>query len=308
MIRIRPLWMDVALVALAVAGFFGLSVSLELSERVASLTGGYESWQLDELPLTLLVLALGLAWFVARRMRELRAALAAQARAEAASTALLQQNQALAQQLIGAQEEERRSIARELHDELGQYFSAIKVDAISIERALDPGDSAAKESARAIAAAAGHMHEIARGMLGRLRPSGLDELGLVPCLQELAETWETRHGIECVFLPTGELDTQGEAVNITVYRMVQECLNNVARHARAQRATVRMACEAGILKVSVQDDGIGSEQGALPAHGLGLLGMHERVAALGGALTIEAGSSGTRVAALLPLAKACALP
>ena len=303
-----------------VAGFFVLSAALELSERVARWSGGYERWQLDELPLTLLVLALGLAWFGSRRVRELRAALAAQANAEAASSALLAQNQALAQQLIGWQEDERRTIARELHDELGQYLSAVKVDARCIERALSnaqdtPADgdritasTQALTSARAIAEAADHMHQIARGMLARLRPAGLDELGLPACLQELAESWEQRHGIECAFLPQGELDALGEAVNITVYRMVQECLNNIARHSSARRATVHLTHSARKLELSIEDDGGTIAAQARPGGGLGLLGMRERVAALGGSLSIDAGAGGVRVSASLPLNEGGPMP
>ncbi len=279
---------DALLLAVLTPAFFGLAVTLELSEDVARFAGGHERWQLDELPLTLLVLSLGLAWFGWRRLRELRVA-------EAASSEL-------SRRLITLQEEERRGIARELHDELGQYFSAIKVDAISIGRALGPASDAdaPRRSAQAIVKAADHMHAIARGMLQRLRPAGLDELGLAACLQDLAETWEQRHGVECAFLPSGELGELPEAVAITAYRIVQECLSNVARHAGATRATVRLARGAGALVLSVEDDGRGLRAGA--GMGLGLPGMRERAAALGGSLVVDASpTGGVRVGASLPL-------
>ena len=286
---------DALLLAALTLAFFGAAVALELSEDVARFAGDYERWQLDELPLTLLVLSLGLAWFGWRRLRELRAAETAAAE--------------LSRRLIALQEEERRGIARELHDELGQYFSAIKVDAISIERALGAGTEAAapRRSAQAIVEAADHMHAIARGMLQRLRPAGLDELGLAACLQDLAETWEQRHGVECAFLPAGELGELPEAVAITAYRIVQECLSNVARHAGATRATVRLARGAEALMLSVEDDGRGLMTGAGPGGGLGtpglgLRGMRERAAALGGSLAVDASpTGGVRVSAVLPL-------
>ena len=284
---------DALLLAALTLGFFGAAVALELSEDVARFAGDYERWQLDELPLTLLVLSLGLAWFGWRRLRELRAAESAAAE--------------LSRRLIALQEEERRGIARELHDELGQYFSAIKVDAISIERALGSGTEAPRRSARAIVEAADHMHAIARGMLQRLRPAGLDELGLTACLQDLAETWEQRHGVECAFLPAGELGELPEAVAITAYRIVQECLSNVARHAGSTRATVRLARGAEALMLSVEDDGRGLMTGAgsggsLGTPGLGMRGMRERAAALGGSLVVDASpTGGVRVIAVLPL-------
>ena len=299
----RSPWRDAVLVAGVAGAFFALSVVFEISEFVARRTEMFERWQLDELPLTLMVLALGMAWFASRRVAELREALAAKARAETETAQLLRQNRDLARQLIGIQEEERRTIARELHDELGQYLGAIKVDAVSIERSPANRDAGLRTSARAIADAADHMHAIARGMLTRLRPPGLDELGVVACLQELAETWEQRHGIECVFLSSGKLDDLGEAVNITVYRMVQESLSNVARHAKAQRVMVRLDRDALRLTLSVEDDGGGgtTANGKGTGGGLGLLGMNERVGALGGTLGIQAGAEGLRVTAVLPL-------
>ena len=294
------------LVATAAGAFFALSAALELSEMIGRWTGGFERWQLDELPLTLTVLALGLAWFASRRVGELRTALEAQARAETESALLLRRNRDLARQLIGVQEDERRTIARELHDELGQYLSAIKVDAVSIAQSQGTREGSVRTSARAIANAADHMHAIANGMLTRLRPAGLDELGLAACLQELAETWEARHGIECVFLPEGDLGEFGESVNITVYRMVQESLSNVARHSQAQRVAVRLVRDGPQLIVSVENDGkVASNTDATEeGRGLGLLGMNERVGALGGTLSIEAGAHGMRVTALLPVPEA----
>ncbi len=300
---------DALWLCLLSTGFFFLAAQLELSEHVARLVEGYERWQLDELPLTLLLLALGLVWFGWRRWRELRQAMQVGAR-------LAAQNRELAQRLIGLQEEERRNLARELHDELAQLVGAIKLDAQGIQRQLDrvspnsvsqsPGKDVLNINARAIVQAADQLHALTRDLLQQLRPAGLDELGLQACVQALAERWELRHGIECVFLPEGDLQGLGEALDITLYRMLQEGLNNIARHANAQRVLLRLQRQADSVQISIEDDGIGlplrhhaaaeateaARNAANQSTGFGLIGMRERIAALGGSLQLLPGSRG----------------
>lgn len=300
---------DALWLCLLSTGFFLLAAQLELSEHVARLAEGYERWQLDELPLTLLLLALGLVWFGWRRWRELRQAMQVGAR-------LAAQNRELAQRLIGLQEEERRNLARELHDELAQLVGAIKLDAQGIQRQLDrvspnsvsqsPGKDVLNINARAIVQAADQLHALTRDLLQQLRPAGLDELGLQACVQALAERWELRHGIECVFLPEGDLQGLGEALDITLYRMLQEGLNNIARHANAQRVLLRLQRQADSVQISIEDDGIGlplrhhaaaeateaARNAANQSTGFGLIGMRERIAALGGSLQLLPGSRG----------------
>ncbi len=315
---------DALWLCLLSTGFFFLAAQLELSEHVARLVEGYERWQLDELPLTLLLLALGLVWFGWRRWRELRQAMQVGAR-------LAAQNRELAQRLIGLQEEERRNLARELHDELAQLVGAIKLDAQGIQRQLDgvspnplsqspesqnpvsqspvsqnPGKDVLHINAHAIVQAADQLHALTRDLLQQLRPAGLDELGLQACVQALAERWELRHGIECVFLPEGDLQGLGEALDITLYRMLQEGLNNIARHANAQRVLLRLQRQADSVQISIEDDGIGlplrhhaaaeateaARNAANQSTGFGLIGMRERIAALGGSLQLLPGSRG----------------
>ena len=315
---------DALWLCLLSTGFFFLAAQLELSEHVARLVEGYERWQLDELPLTLLLLALGLVWFGWRRWRELRQAMQVGAR-------LAAQNRELAQRLIGLQEEERRNLARELHDELAQLVGAIKLDAQGIQRQLDgvspnplsqspesqnpvsqspvsqnPGKDVLHINAHAIVQAADQLHALTRDLLQQLRPAGLDELGLQACVQALAERWELRHGIECVFLPEGDLQGLGEALDITLYRMLQEGLNNIARHANAQRVLLRLQRQADSVQISIEDDGIGLplrrhaaaeateavRNAANQSTGFGLIGMRERIAALGGSLQLLPGSRG----------------
>lgn len=298
---------DLAIVAAMVVGFFSLSGYLELSEQVSHWTRGYERWQVDELPLTLLLLSAGLSWFGWRRWRELAVEMRARSLVEETNLRMLAQNRQLARQLIQAQEQERRHLARELHDELGQCCVAIKVDAAAIAQDTRERLPAAYASARAIAETAGHLHDVVRGMLQRLRPTGLDDLGLVACLQVLVDSWSQRHGIACTFAAEGALDDFDEATNIACYRTVQESLTNIARHAHAAQASVVMhrsaagASAGDCIRLTIEDSGSGIPIESMRS-GFGLLGMSERVNALGGSLSFSAGpSGGTRIDAVLPV-------
>lgn len=292
---------DLAGVALATLCFFALACGIELSEKLNRWASGYERWQLDELPLTLLFLAAGLGWFGWRRLRESRAESRARQQTEQAHRALLEQNCMLTRGLISLQEEERRSLARELHDELGQCCIAIKVEASFLGRHAESASAAAAASARALADTADQVQRIVRGMLRRLRPSALDDLGLRACVQDLAKTWGERHAIACTFASEGGIDELAEGTNITAYRIVQECLTNIAKHSGARRASICMRREPSAgLEIVVEDDGKGL---AGPQHtdGLGLLGMAERAAGLGGTLRLASSSlGGLRVEAFLP--------
>ncbi len=304
----RPTAMtDLAIIAGTVIAFFVLAAHLELSEKVAAWGRSYEHWQLDELPLTLLLLSAGLAWFSQRRWRELVVEVRARSAAEAAGARMLEQNRQLARQLIQLQEQERRHLARELHDELGQCCVAIKVDASSIAHDTRDRLETAYVCARAIEQTADHLQDVVRSMLRRLRPMGLDELGLAACLQGLMASWSERHGTACVLRADGVLDGLDEATNIAIYRTVQESLTNIAKHARANRVVVDIhrpaaaMSEGDCITLRIDDDGEGMSAGST-REGLGIFGMGERVHALGGRLSVAAApSGGTRVDAVLPL-------
>lgn len=222
---------------------------------------------------------------------------------------LLVQNRKLTHNLFKAQEEERRHIARELHDELGQWFTAIQTEAQIICNVAKYAPNI-HDSALAISKSASAVHEVIRGMLHRLRPSMLDELGLADSLRELERQWCKSHPeIVCEINIEAALDGLGEELNITIYRLVQEALNNIARHAHAKRVLVSLQKEpardksnADILLLRVVDDGAGFD--FQESHeGIGLLGMRERVISAGGEFNIEsAPGSGTKVMARLPLA------
>ncbi len=217
----------------------------------------------------------------------------------------LSENRLLSQRYLQAQEEERRLLARELHDELGQSLNAIKVDAVTIrDRSRDLPEI--RRGAQAIVDVSSQVYDVIRSLLRQLRPVALDELGLSSAVQYLVDQWQRRHdGIRCRFDSNSELAGLGEAINITVYRLVQECLTNIARHAHASNVDIRIeqrSPQAGAeLGISVTDDGSGFDPVARRT-GLGLLGLRERVEALGGRFEIESAQGrGTCVRASIPL-------
>lgn len=295
---------DLAMVSIVVLAYGVLAIRLELSEIIARWSAGYEAWQLDELTGTLGVLATALAWFAFRRMRDARREVQERIAAEARVARLLEENRTLTRKVLVAQEQERLALARDLHDELGQRCTALRAEASLLQRAARSTPDIARIAER-IASAADMQQALARDLLRRLRPPMLDSLGLEPALQELCRAWEEQQGVDCAFLPSALPDTIDDYVAITVYRLVQEALTNVARHAAATRVTVRLNGTTGsppTLELDIADDGRGmaSSGGAHP--GLGLEGMRERVASLAGRMTLASEPGrGVRIAISLPL-------
>lgn len=266
-----------------------LSVRFELHEWYSMWFARLERWQVDELPLTLLALATGLAWYAWRRRGEADAALRLHALEEARAAELLARNRELAQGLIALQESERRALARELHDEIGQCCTALRLETAVLRRCAGTDAAGQRAAAERADAAAASIHQLVRSLLGRLRPLHLEALGLFPALQELCEGWELRSGVACVFLPEGEAEAFDDAVAITVYRVAQEALTNVMRHAGASTVRVRLGRSGRReLRLAVEDDGVGLRADR-PSRGLGLLGAAERAAALGGSLAVTGG-------------------
>ena len=214
----------------------------------------------------------------------------------------LEENRRLSQRSMQVQEEERRNLARELHDELGQSINAIKVDAVAIR---DGSDNAAevRRGAKAIIDVSGQVYDVVRSLLQRLRPVALDELGLRSAVEYGVEQWQRRHrAVRCDFTAQGELDGLSEEVNITLYRLAQECLTNVAKHAQAAHVTIALArAEGGEVRFRFEDDGHGFDPGQR-SQGLGLVGLRERVEALDGKFDLQsAPGQGVRVRASIPV-------
>jgi two-component system sensor histidine kinase UhpB len=296
---------DLWLVLGATFASFFLASWLELHELISRRLLVYERWQADEIPYALIVLAGGLAWYALRRRREVQAQLILREQAENRVSQLLDHNRELARQLILLQESERLALARELHDELGQSCTAIRVETAFL-RHCPPDDRPAMMAAagRADAAALG-LYQLLGDLLRRLRPANLDTLGLVAALQELCESWETRTGVGCVLQVEGKPEGLGNSIDITVYRVAQEALTNVTRHARASHVRIALSRVEGTeVTLSVQDDGRGMDS-SLATRGLGLLGAVERAAIVGGTLSVtSAPGAGTRITLRIPLPQA----
>ncbi len=275
---LRDMLMLFALVAL----FFIAASQFELFEVVTQATHHYEHWQLDELPLTLLVLSVGLSWFGWRRVREIRSELNERMHAQTRVAQLLAHNRELLQRLITLQEDERRALARELHDELGQHCTAMRAEASFIGQAGAP--DSVTQSAMRISQSASTLYGLVNGMLRRLRPPALDSLGLSPALQELCTTWAKQTGLTCRFEAEDVRQVLGDATAVTLFRLVQEALTNVARHADATQVWVSLRLDEANhrLSLSVKDNGCGMAQADGTVSGLGFVGMRERVAALQG--------------------------
>jgi two-component system, NarL family, sensor histidine kinase UhpB len=207
-----------------------------------------------------------------------------------------EENRHLAQQSIAIQEAERRALAHELHDELGQSIAAISAVAASIE------GGAARSGAATIAEIGARMHAVVRGMLRRLRPVLLDEFGLTRALEDLVDGWNERHAEAfCRLVVRGGFDDLRDDSGISLYRVVQECLTNASKHSRATEVGVELdRTSSGGSRLVVTDNGAGFDA-AVTRPGLGLLGMRERSEALGGTLKVEAAvGKGVRLTIELP--------
>jgi signal transduction histidine kinase len=283
---------DLCWVAAATFGCYLIAGALDLQESLSHRLARFETWEVDELPLSLLALACGLVWFALRRRRELQAQLELREQAEARIADLLAHKRELAQQLIALQENERRALARELHDEFGQSCTAIRVET-ALLRHCAAGDRAGMLAAAGRAdAAAQELQQLVNQMLHRLRPANLDTLGLAAALQELCASWRERSGVDCSFRNEGSTEALGDTVDITIYRVAQEALTNVMRHARARSVRVALSRLSGTeVTLCVQDDGQGMDPG-VATRGLGLLGASERATAVGGELQVRSAPGG----------------
>ena len=206
--------------------------------------------------------------------------------------------QELSARLVRAQEEERKALSRELHDEVGQAFSAVLMEAENLlDLAPAPEVRAHLDSIRGVAVKG--MNEI-RDMALLLRPSMLDDFGLLPALEWQAREIGKRTGLR-VQVTSEMTDELPEEHKTCVYRLVQEALNNCAQHAQASSVQVSVRHEPGEILVTVQDDGSGFDPERV--RGLGILGMEERSRHLGGTFHIESRPGrGTLLRANLPLA------
>jgi two-component system, NarL family, sensor histidine kinase UhpB len=275
-------WRDFACV-IAVTLIAGtLFAHFDFSEWAYRWTRRAERFQLDELPATMLVLAVGCAWFAWRRFHEAQCEARHRRVLEEEAEHLLAENRRLSNQAIAAQETERRHLARELHDELGQYLNAISLDAGRIRDLSAQREAEIHRLSLALMQSATHVYREIGGMIRKLRPIGLDEFGLPTALEHCVDGWRERLPDAAFTLAVeGEFDNLSDALNITLYRLVQEGLTNVSKFARDAHVEIYLARGAGEIVVTMTDDGPGIDL-SKPRKGLGLIGMRERVEALGG--------------------------
>ena len=294
---------------LAVIGVSVLSVLLsarfQVTETLYALTRRWEYIQLDELPSGLLVLAIGLIWLSWRRYRQVGRELAARQLAEARLAGVLMENRRLAQEHLRMQELERKHLARELHDELGQYLNAIKLDAVAVAEDGRYDAQFLTDISRSIIRSIDHVHAAVSGMIERLRPVGLDELGLTAAIEHCVDHWRQRLPDTHLSLTTrGELDALNETLSLTLYRLIQEGLTNMYKHAAASEIAItleRQTSDSERVLLTVADNGRGMDTGAQTL-GFGLSGMRERVEMAGGTFVLaSAPGRGLSFEAQLPV-------
>jgi signal transduction histidine kinase len=248
--------------------------------------------------ISLLTLALGaiLAVVVLRNVRRLETA--AEVRLTEALEAR-QQLRLLSDRLVKAQEDERRRLSRELHDELGQAMSAMLMELGRFESGLAVS-GVQRERLVSVRRMAEDNVAMVRSMALLLRPSMLDELGLVPALKWQAREVTRRTGLKVKMIADELSDNLSDSYRTCIYRVVQEALNNCVKHSRATEVRVVIRREPDGLSVCVQDNGVGFDPAS--DKGLGLLGMAERVSYLGGRFHIKSQrGEGTILSAFLSL-------
>lgn len=269
----------------------------ELEELDRQLQSRYLELQRDMTLASAVTLIVGLAVSVLSIWRIQRLEREAEVRYEQAEQAR-QQLRKLSSQLVTAQEDERRKLSRELHDQLGQTMSALVTELGRLEHDNILNDTLKQRVASARQLAEDNVRSI-RDTALLLRPSMLDDLGLVPALRWQAREVRRRSGLKVRMLVNDECEGLPEAYSTCIFRVVQEALQNCVKHANAHEAKVELRRTPEGLAVSVQDDGAGFDPKI--EKGMGLLGMEERVTRLGGKLLIESQpGQGTLITMLFP--------
>ena len=227
-------------------------------------------------------------------------------RAKCESREYQQRLRELSMHLETVREEERARIAREIHDEFGGLLTVLKMDTRWLARQLA---GSREELDEKFSGMAGHIDNAAKAMrriITDLRPSVLDDLGLIPALEWQLGDFCQRHDLSCRFrCAFDEVNLQNKHHEIAVFRIFQESLTNIARHARAGRVEVELRCSPETLELEITDDGVGiAENHKFKKGSFGILGMNERAASLGGRLEVLGNKrAGTIVLLRLPLSE-----
>jgi len=246
-----------------------------------------------------LVVALAVAVMASRHVNRLQREIERQRRIEQTNRQDLER---LSARLVDVQEQERRTLARELHDEVGQALTAVKMDiGIALRAEVDARVRSALEEARDLSE---NTLRSVRDMSQLLHPSALDDFGLPATLTAYLRNFSHRTGIRAQLAETMETRLAPD-IEVCVYRIVQEALSNVARHSGATACTISLNSGGGVLRLVIEDNGhgVGTTANRLTSGGgLGLIGMRERAQSLGGTFSIkERDGGGTVVSVTLPL-------
>lgn len=224
-------------------------------------------------------------------------------RLEQRARAAEQEMRELSQKLVHAQEAERKRLSLELHDQVGQMLTALRMEISNLGRIGPKDPELFREHVQQAKQVAEGAMKTVRDLAMGLRPSMLDDLGLGPAVEWLCREFSRTSGIPADAVIEGSLATLTDEQKTGLFRVVQESLTNVMRHARASRVEVRLTESAGRIELIVQDDGCGIRNGK-GRRGLGLLGMEERIRELGGVFSVEsAPGAGTKIRAEIPLAQ-----
>lgn len=215
----------------------------------------------------------------------------------------LKENRVLARHAMQVQEHERKYIASEIHDETGQYLTAIRMDALTLQKSTP---EQAHVIAVRIASNTQHVQQSIRALIKHLRPPALDLLGLVGAIERLVNDWKKLNpSVEChLLLDTGE-HALSEDINIVAFRVTQEALTNIARHAQATEVWIDLQViqrqDKTWLQIEIRDNGKGMDT-TLASEGVGLVGMRERIESLHGSFKLMSGlQAGTLITGMLPL-------
>ena len=243
---------DLAIAIIVIGISSAFLISLNVNERFIALAAKHERWQLDEFPVVLLVIYIMLTWYSIRRWTEARQEITARLEAEHKITQLLAENQRLFMHAIEVQEDEKRKLARDLHDEMGQYLHAARTETVALR--LTSNDALVKDRATSVEQCLSHIQLSTREMIGRLRPPALDALGLSAALAQLVHQQCSTKNLQANMDIASEVDQLNATVAMNVYRIVQECLTNIVRHANASQVRLTAKMQASNLNLEVTDN------------------------------------------------------
>lgn len=277
----KKILFELAVIPLTFIAAFSISSHFDVFDQFYLWARKYEKTiDIDEISLAIFFTLIALVWFALRRVRE--------------SQFLIKRNQSLLNRVIQVQEEERKRIAHDLHDDLGQYINAIKTQAaiLSAHETIEVQVLSTK-----IMSNADHAFNSAKHLITSLRPLALDELGLAVALQYLIDTWQTNteNKTKVHFVINDDIDHLNEQTSMIIFRVIQEALTNIAKHANAKNVYISISYLINILTVKIIDDGNGFDIHQ-KTFGLGLIGIGERIEMLNGKLKIHSAlNKGTEI-------------